>query len=79
MRQCARIVGLRDHMALWRTAHRYGLGEMHADRRAYREAARKTVKALQLASSRRRTPMSTLKAAAESLDALELIERHPGC
>jgi hypothetical protein len=74
IRQCARMVGLRDHMGLWRAARRHGLLEIHNERQSYRQSVVKLARAQRLLASRRPGLMNGVRAWSLTSDALLALE-----
>ena len=79
VRQAARMAGLRDHMSTWRDAKRFGLQEIHKDRRDYREIARMTVNAQKYLQRDRKSLVGLARAGGQSVDALLLLRDLKGC
>jgi hypothetical protein len=78
VRECARRVGLRDHMKIHRKAREWGFQELHERARREQRALRKTREAeaiLFAPSSRRRGFRSLIKATRLSLESIELLSR----
>ncbi len=78
-RECAKVVGLKDHMGLWRAAKRYGLLEIHRDRQAYRDAARKTLNAQNYFQGSVKSPLGMVRASGDATDAYLLMQQRIGC
>lgn len=77
VRQCARFVGLGDHMSLWRAAGRYGLHAPHRERSNYKRVLSMVARAEAMTSSARNGRAGagqSLRGAILATEALEAIQ-----